>query len=252
MLFTWFMLGGFIFLFAPQKLTDRFQLGFAHLFGRPLNIGREISLATRARMATDTVSRTEYNQLLNHLANINEQLNEAYNKIEILSKIRLKPDYERMSFVPGDIITAPDVARTELIINRGKIDGLATDQFVIADNSIIGRISAVSPRTAQVRLFTDLASKIPIKIARLNVDKVMQGTGNNTARIPLLSTKHQVGKGDEVLAFKQPGFLDVPMIIGRVTECKRDEQNPMVWDVTVEPVCDIKELKTITVIVSSP
>jgi rod shape-determining protein MreC len=250
MLFTWFMLGGFIFLFAPQRLTNKFQLTFARTFSWPLSIGRGISLATRAQLVTDSVPRREFEQLKSHLANVTQERDQEHGRVEQLSGLRLRPDWQRISFVLADIITVSDGTRSELTINRGKEDGVAKDQFVLADNSIIGRISAVSSRTAQVRLFTDPASKIPVTIAKLNIKRVMQGSGGGTARI--LNLQIEVKKGDEVLALKQPGFLDVPMIIGRVTECKRDEQNPMVWDVTVEPVCDIKELKSVAVIVSSP
>jgi rod shape-determining protein MreC len=250
MLFTWFMLGGFIFLFAPQRLTNKFQLTFARTFSWPLSIGRGISLATHARLVTDSVPRREFDQLKSHLANVIQQRDQEHGRVEQLSGLRLQADWQRISFVLADIITVSDGTRSELTINRGKEDGVAKDQFVLADNSIIGRISAVSSRTAQVRLFTDPASKIPVTIAKLNIKRVMQGSGGGTARI--LNLQIEVKKGDEVLALKQPGFLDVPMIIGRVTECKRDEQNPMVWDVTVEPVCDIKELKSVAVIVSSP
>jgi len=157
-----------------------------------------------------------------------------------------------MKFVLADIITISNGTRNELTINRGQEDGLAVGQFVLADNSIIARVSAVSSRTAQVRLFPDTASKIAVKIAGSNVKRVMQGTGQNTGRILNLQMEHKVKKGDEILAQKEPGFLDTPMIIGRVTQCKRDDQNPMVWDVTVEPVCDVKELTTVAVIVASP
>jgi rod shape-determining protein MreC len=249
MLFTWFMLGGFIFLFAPQRLTNKFQLTFARTFSWPLSIGRGISLATRAQLVTDSVPRREYEQLKSHLANVTQQRDQEHGRVEQLSGLRLRADWQRMNFALADI-TLSDQLPNVLVINRGAEDGLAEEQFVLADNSIIGRISAVSSRTAQVRLFTDPASKIPVTIAKLNVKRVMQGSGGGTARI--LNLQIEVKKGDEVLALKQPGFLDVPMIIGRVTECKRDEQNPMVWDVTVEPVCDIKELKTVAVIVSSP
>jgi hypothetical protein len=91
-----------------------------------------------------------------------------------------------------------------------------------------------------------------VKIAGLNVKRVMQGSAGGAARILNLQMEHKVKKCDEILAQKEPGFLDTPMKIGRIALCKRDEQNPMVWDVTVEPVCDIKELKTVAVIVSSP
>lgn len=252
MLFTWFMLGGFIFLFAPQRLTNKFQLTFARTFSWPLSIGRGISLATRARLVTDSVPRREFEQLKSHLANVTQERDQEHGRVEQLSGLRLRPDWQRMSFVLADIITVSDGTRSELTINRGKEDGVARDHFVLADNSIIGRISAVSSRTAQVRLFTDPASKIPVKIAGLNVKRIMQGTGQNTAKILNLQTEHKVKKGDEILAQKEPGFLDTPMKIGRIALCKMDEQNPMVSDVTVEPVCDIKELKTVAVIVSSP
>jgi rod shape-determining protein MreC len=252
MLFTWFMLGGFIFLFAPDRLTNTFQLTFARLFSWPLSIGRGISLATRARLVTDVVPRREYDQLKSHLANVTQQRDQEHQRVEQLSGLRQRPDWQRMNFVLADIATASDGSRNELIINRGEMDGVAKGQFVLADNSIIGRISAVLSRTAQVRLFSDPASKIPVKIAGLNVKRLMQGAANYTAKIPELQTEHKVKKGDEILAQQEPGFLDTPVIIGRVTQCKRDEQNPMVWDVTVEPVCDVKELTTVAVIVSSP
>jgi rod shape-determining protein MreC len=246
------MLGGFIFLFAPQRLTNKFQLTFTRIFSLPLSIGRGISLATRARLVTDAVPRREYNQLQNHLTNVTQQRDQEHERAEQLAGLRLQPDWRRMAFVAADIVTVSDESRNELIINRGQIDGVAKGQFVLADNSIIGKISAVSSRTAEVRLFTDPASRIPVMIARLNVKRLMQGAANYTAKIPELQIEHKVKNGDEILAQKEPGFLDTPMIIGRVTQCKRDEQNPMVWDVTVEPVCDIKKLKSVAVIVASP
>lgn len=249
MLFTWFMLGGFIFLFAPQRLTNKFQLTFARTFSWPLRIGRGISLATRARLVTDSVPRREFEQLKSYLANVTQQRDQEHGRVEQLSGLRQRPDWQRMNFALADI-TLSDQLRNELVINRGTEDGVARDQFVLADNSIIGRISAVSSRTAQVRLFTDPASKIPVTIAKLNVKRVMQGSGGGTARI--LNLQIEVKKGDEILAQKEPGFLDTPTKIGRIALCKRDEQNPMVWDVTVEPVCDIKELTSVAVIVSSP
>jgi len=246
------MLGGFIFLFAPQRLTNKFQLTFARIFSWPLSIGRGISLATRAQLVTDVVPRREFDQLKNHLANIIQQRDQEHERVEQLSGLRLRPDWQRMKFVLADVITVSDGTPSELTINRGQEDGLAKDQFVLADNSIIGRISAVSSGTAQARLFTDTASKIPVKIDGLSVKRMIQGTGNGTGRILNLQMEHKIKKADEVFAFKQPGFLDVPIIIGRITECKRDEQNPMVWDITVEPVCDIKELTTVAVIAHSP
>ncbi len=251
MLITWFMLAGFIFLFAPQKLTNKFQFAFARIFRWPLSIGRNVSLSARMEQPlTNVVSRSEYSQLQNHLANVIEQRDQEHKKVEKLSGLRDRFVLEGARFVLADVITASiDGSRGELIINRGQDDGLAEDQFVLGNNSIIGTISDVSSRTAQVRLITDSTSRIAVKIAELNASWVMQGAGNNSAKVQLLSIKHKVKTGDVVCARKKPGFLDAPMIVGRVAECERDDENPSLWDITVEPVCDLKRLSNIAVII---
>ncbi len=253
MLFTWFMLAGFIFLFAPQNLTNKFQFAFAHIFRWPLSIGRNISLSARTHQPVmDVVSRREYTKLQNHLANLTEWLNQEHKKVEKLSGLRDRFILGSAEFVLADIITGSTDGRSGLIINRGRYDGLAKGQFVLCDNSVIGTISDVSSRTAQLRLVTDPASKIPVKIAGLNINRLMQGNGNDSAKIQLLQFKYKVKTGDVVYASKKPGLLDVPMIVGTVARCERDDENPSLWDITVKPVCDIEMLNSVAVLIMNP
>jgi rod shape-determining protein MreC len=153
----------------------------------------------------------------------------------------------------ADVITSSiDRLHSELTINRGAEDGLAKGQFVLADNSIIGTISETSSRTARLKLFTDPTSKIAIKVGKLNVERVMQGNGNDSAKIQLLQMEHKVKVGDGIYASKKAGSLDAPMIIGKVAQCKRDDQNPSLWDITVKPACDIERLTSVAVIIINP
>ena len=253
MLFTWFMLAGFIFLLAPQSLTNKFQFAFARIICQPLSIGRNISLSARTQQAiADVVTRREYNSLQNHLANVTKELLEKNKKLEELSGIRGRLNaLEGAKLVPADIITASiDGSRCELIINRGQDDGLAEGQFVLGDNSIIGTISDVSTRTAKVRLLTDPTSKMAINIS--NSKTVIQGTGGNSAKVELLAINHKVKTGDHVYADKKPGLLDTPIVVGTVARCKRDDENPMLWDIAVKPVCDMNKLNEVAVIIMNP
>jgi len=254
MLFTWFILAGFILLFTPRNLTNKFQFVFARVFHLPLSLGRNISLSTRTEHSlTDVISRREYGRLENHLANVMAQLYQEHQIVEVLSGLRNRFALEGANLVRADVITASiGRGRSELIINRGENDGLSKGQFALGDNSIIGTIFDVSPRTAQVKLFTDPASKIPVKIGRLNTERIMHGSGNDSAKIRLLSTKYKVRVGDKVLAREKPGFLDAPMIIGTVGRCRRDDENPSLWDITVKPVCDIEKLNNVSVIIMNP
>jgi hypothetical protein len=40
------------------------------------------------------------------------------------------------------------------------------------------------------------------------------------------------------------------MIAGTVNECKRNDQNALLWDITVRPACDVAMLESVTVIVT--
>lgn len=255
-LFTWFMLAGFIFLFAPKKLTNEFQSAFDHIFSWPLiKIGWNIPLSAPAQQSlTDVVSsrehnklREEYNRLQNHLVNIIEQRDQAYEEIKKLSGLRKRFPLEGASLVSAYVIRIPNNKSTELRINRGEEDGLAEGRFVLGDNGIIGTISYVSTHTARVMLITDPASQIGVKIAELN--KVMKGNGENSAKVLMVPKKYKIKAGQNVFAFKEPGFLDAPMIVGKVSQCKTDDNDPLLWDITVSPVCNLESLNDVTVIV---
>jgi len=251
MLFTWFTLAGFIFLFAPGNLTNKFQFAFHRIFRWPLSIGRNISLSAGTRQPLrekDVVSRDEYKRFLIHLANVVQQRDDEHEKVKKLSRMRNMPTWERMGFVPADVITVSiNELRSELIINRGQDDGLAKDQFVLADNSVIGTIADVDAHTARVKLFTDPTSNTAVRIG--NTDSLMQGSGGNLAGISM--AKYKVKVGSEVMAGKKPGFLDTPMIIGKVARCEHNAE-PLLWDITVEPVYNIQKVTNVHVIVMNP
>jgi rod shape-determining protein MreC len=241
------MLGGVILLVTPQTVTDKFQLAFARIFHAPLEAGRSITLSARtSRPVKDVVSRREYNKLLNQLANVTQQLDQAQQKVESLSGLHRKFAAADAKFVLAEVIKS---ASTDIVINCGQNYSLSKGQFVMAEDSIIGSISDVWAQTAQVRLITSPKSKIAVRIGRLNMDAVMRGDGKGSARIRLIPVKYKVRIGDEVFALKAAGMLNSPMIVGRVSNCRTDDSNPLLWDITVKPVCDVDSLNDVAVIV---
>lgn len=252
MLFTWFMLAGLILLLAPQKLTSKFQFAFASIFRVPLSITRTLSVGARKKSAGDFVSRDEYNQLQNHLTNVIAQLDIEHEKVELMTGMRDRLTLEGASFVIAKVITAStESAKNQIVINRGVKDGLAVGQFVHGDNSIIGKVSEVDARFARIKLLSDPGLKIPVKISGLKADYILTGNGTS-AKIGLVPTRTKIETGQEVLAAEQPGILDAPVILGKIGEFKEDQNHPLVWDITVEPVCNIEKLKTVVVIIMNP
>ena len=248
MLFIWFMLAGFIFLLTPHKLTKTFQDTFDSVFSWPLGVGRSFMLSARTNQPlTDVVERREYTELENHLANMIGQRDQAYKEIERLSGLRKRFPFERAKLVRAGIYRGD--GHSELRIDSGQEDGLAEGQFVLAGNSIIGSICDISSRTAHVKLLTDPTSIVAVNIAGL--DKlVMQGSGDNSAKVEMV--KRKIDVGEPVLVRERGGFLDGTMIAGRVARCERNEKSALLWDLTVKPVCDIEDVDSVTVIVMNP
>jgi len=258
-LFISLFLTGLIFLFAPQKITSKFQFAYVRVFCWPLSIGRDISLSAYGFMTSaegsteDVVSRKRYDKLHNRLANVTEWLKQERQKVEALSGLRNRTVWQGVKFVLADIITSTiDGLHSELIINRGSEDGLAIGQYVLANESVIGTICKADNRTARVRLITDPASQIAVKIEGLNKDRILQGTGNDSAKVKLLPTKYRVEVDEVVYAQKKPGFLSTPVIIGTVAQCESNKDNPLLWDITVKPACEIENLTEVSVIVMNP
>lgn len=246
MLFAWCMLGGLIFLFAPDNLTNRCQLAFARLFHWPLSFGRSISLSAKPSRSSGNDFTAIENQLNIHIANLQERLFATEEKLKQLSGLYDVYHWGNTRFVIADVTRG---STDELVINYGAMDGIAVGQFVLGDNSIIGKISAVARRTAKVSLITKPDCKIEVRISRLGIKKIMQGGGNNTAKIRMVSTEKKIKKGDKVFFRPKAGFLSVPIIVGTITDYKEDDDYPLLWDITVTGVCDIEQLDNVAVIV---
>ena len=252
MLFTWFMLTGMILLFAPQGFTGKFQLAFVHVFRWPLSVGGNMALTARTQQpsAEDASARVE-TQYRNYVANLEQTLNEQRQKFEKLYGLHNTYVWQGVDFALADVVTATiDGSRNELTIDCRKPDGLAKGQFVLGDECVIGTIADVFPQIgkAEVKLITDSTSEIAVKVADMR--SIMTGAGNNSARIEQL--KREVKIGENVFALGRQGLLDAPIIVGKVSRCERNTKSALVWDVTVEPACDIQKIEDVAVIIMNP
>ncbi|MBN2269834.1 MAG: hypothetical protein JXN61_04425 [Sedimentisphaerales bacterium] len=252
MLFTWFLLAGLILLIAPAKWTSNFQFAFLRVFNWPLRIGENISLSVGTRehlTAGDVVSRREHNQLKNYCANLEAKLAREQQRIETLTRLPNRSFLGNAKLVEALVYTSSiDKTNGELSMDAGGNRDLERGQFVLAENSIIGTISDVSPVGARVKLLTSPASNIAVEMG--GVKRFMQGIGGNKAKIPMIKQKPEIGT--EVMAARSAGFLNTLIIVGRVAGCERNAESAALWDIIVEPALDIDELRDVVVIVMNP
>jgi cell shape-determining protein MreC len=250
MLFAYLMLGGFIVLFLP---TSRFQLIFAGLFHRPLAIGRAVSLQAETMVtAPDPLSLEcehlrEANKILeNKYANAQALLTESQKTIDELAGLRRNPEWMTMAFLRADVITDPKSRPGELLVHCGQGSAVAKGQYVMADYSIIGVVSETFSNTARVQLITAPRFKMPVQIANTTVQGILEGSKEGVARITQVQLTQSVNVDDDVLALKNPAAPGVPIITAKVTGLKRQQ---LLWDISVRPVCDVANIKSVFIIV---
>ncbi len=253
MIFVCFMLASLIVLFSPESLTSRLQFAFARLFHWPLSFGTNVTLMARSGVSEgEFVSRREYERLSNHLSSVEMALERERKRVEQLSGLRTRFGLDGAGLVGADVTTLSlEGAKAELMINRGRDDGVQPGYFVLGDNSVVGTISAAGARTSRVRLLTDGRSKIPVRIEGMEVGGVLEGEGGGSARLGLISAKYDVEVGDSVFAYK-PGVLDLPIVAGVVTASRKDDERPLLLDIRVAPACRIEELGHVHVLIMNP
>jgi len=201
------------------------------------------------------VDRRDYERLQNHLADVTEWLYQEHQKVQKLQKLRSRGVLQGAGFVLSDVIAASvELTRADIIINRGSEDHISNGQFVLAENSVIGRVSEAAARQSKVVLVTDPSARTPVilKTADRRIEAVMRGAGSSSAKISLISCEYQVKDGDEVFVCKDTGYLDSPLIVGRIAQCRKNEENPLLWDITVRTVCDLERLKSVAVVIMNP
>jgi cell shape-determining protein MreC len=252
------MLGGFIFLFAPSGVTGKLQLAYARVFRWPLARGRGLTIAAQATPLDGSVSTadyrrltTEHRKLRNDYDNLKAELREAQRHLDQVAGLQQSVGWPQMKLHLAHVITGHGQADGGLIIGRGPEDRVAVGQFAVSleDRAIIGQVSDVFAETAKVKLITDPTAKLQVTIGDLQIRAVLEGRGGGIAKVPWVAVSKPVAVGHAVYVSKAPGRLDVPIIAGRVTECERDAQDPLFWDITVRPVWDPTSLTEVAVIV---
>jgi len=266
-IFVWCSLAGLIFFFAPNDWTYKARLGFNRLFRLPLSAGRSLSSAFGSEQSgQEYVPLAKYNRVRNELANVKHRLDQERQKVAKLSGLRDRDVWQGTVFVLAEVITRSiDASQASLIVNRGERDGVVSGQFVLGDNSVIGTVTAADARAAQVTLFTDPAARTAVDIAEgahfetgrdngfiSDVPMIMRGAGANLAKIRLVHGEQKIPVGGVVFAVGKPGLLDTAVIAGTVHQCSRDAENPLLWEVSVKPVCEFDRLNEVTIVIMNP
>ena len=256
-LFLTWLIAAIIILLLPQDKTSKVWDAFLTTFNPLLKIGRNINSENTLPLNPDeAVTQEKYHQLWKDYQNLDATLRKLHEEYDKLAMVRSNLPRPYGGLQIAQVIGTPGNYAHEVVINKGSIDGIKVEQYVLSGkkNSIVGIVHETSERHAKVRVLTNSNLTIDILIRRNRnpQDKlwVMSGDGKTNCKISNLEHNERVDVGDVVFAATQPSYLNIPIVIGEVIAVEPDEDHPLLWDITVQPVEDMTQLSDVAVIIT--
>lgn len=221
-------------------LTNPISFG---VYNTGQNIGKQFYFIFAARFAAqeNKALKTTLGQLFSENANLRKKLAETQ---ALLSQEKhLDPQTYNM------IAARPVGLGRYLKIDKGSDSGIKGGEAVVFEDNFVGKIIAVSPKSANVQLLTDPDSKVAA-FSQNNEGKakgILTGQFGTDILLDKILHEEKISMGDIVYSEGTEGFLPRGLILGKVTEVI-DQQNQVFKQAKVQPIFDIRDIELVFVI----
>jgi rod shape-determining protein MreC len=137
-----------------------------------------------------------------------------------------------------------------MIIDKGSLDGIATDSPVISAAGLIGKTGKMAPHMAEVILLTDEMCKVSAKIEGSLEQGIISGERGGLdlrpdLRLRYLNKNALVNPGANVVSTGEGLVFPAGLLIGRV---KRFENKDISGEAVVEPAVDFANLEYVFIV----
>ncbi len=141
------------------------------------------------------------------------------------------------------------------IINRGSLDGVKLNMPVVTKGGLVGRISAVSPLTAQIHLITrEKISEGGVigELGSSNALGVVSGTGKKELlEMGYVPGSVEVNVGDSVYTTGQEGIYPAGLKIGEIVEV-RSGSATVPHQIFIKPSANFSAMQEVAVLLYEP
>lgn len=158
-------------------------------------------------------------------------------------------DQNNFNFEVANILSRDPINKNLLLISAGSDRGINFGQAVVVNNGIlIGKVSAVNPDSAVVRLVIDNASKIAVRVGEEQaVSGVLAGSLGLGMSLSYIPQSQEIKKNDLVYTSDFNPDVKGGLVVGRIGEVTAKEEE-LFKIATVEPIIDLNTLTQVAVI----
>lgn len=135
-------------------------------------------------------------------------------------------------------------------IDRGEKDGLTTNQPVVADGGLVGKIDRLGAHGATVILLTDESCQVSVQVEGTPEVGIVSGQrgqydGEPKLRLRFLSREARIPPGARVFTTGRGGLFPANLLIGNIESV---ENGPLDSEALVRPSVDFADLSTVFIL----
>ncbi len=198
--------------------------------------------------------------------NLNQRVQEL--EVELKSKEDLATENQRLADLLDlkekskyKVLTAriigrdPSVWFDSSIINRGSLDGVKLNMPVVTNGGLVGRVTAVSPLTAQVDLITRDKSGVGAVVGQIsesNALGVVSGSSKrNVVEMRYVAGSVDVKPGQVIYTSGQDGIYPAGLKVGEIVEVKSGSAT-VPHQIYIQPSGGIDSMQEVGVLLYEP
>lgn len=133
--------------------------------------------------------------------------------------------------------------RHQVVIDKGRTDGVYEGQPVINEKGIVGQVINVSAHNSRVLLLTDSNSSIPVQVLRNDIRVIASGDGDiDSIQLENVPTSTHIETGDLLVTSGLAGRYPEGYPVAYVTSVKNDNRLPFA-EIEAKPVVEFDRLR---------
>ncbi len=215
---------------APYEFTD----WFAGLFENKQDLQQE-NEDMRARLLILERRALKYAAL----ASENNELRRLMNSSEVLD--------DRV--IVGEVVgVSPDPFSHEVIINKGRSDGVAPGQAILDAHGLMGQVVQSSQITSRVLLVSDSSHAVPVEVVRNGLRAILLGTGDtDTLDLVHVPDTADIREGDLLVSSGLGGRFPRGYPVAEVSRITKEPGEPFV-SIEATPKAQLNQSRLVLVV----
>ena len=221
---------------AQEWLSSRYQTLVEFL-----TVPRDVA-AVRQR---NTELENKVSGLEIQIVQLQQQLNEAQVLYALLDFARARPQNQ---YVAAAVIGRdPSPFLQYVFLDKGSDDGLRHGMPVVTQQGLVGKIDAVTAGGARVRLITDAASAVNVRLKSSQKEAQIKGSVTGEVTLDMVPQDVNLQPGELVLTSGLGGYYPQDIVVGQVVSVRK-RTNELFQSAAIQTAADLTNLRAVLII----